>query len=62
MRRAVLLRLTVSLGPLHVGMDHRVKPGGDEKKASLRAKRSNPGGLHGDLDCFVAYMAPRDDE
>ena len=46
-------------------MDHRVKPGGDDEEggrvASLRAKRRNPGGLRGDLDCVVA-IAARNDE
>jgi hypothetical protein len=60
-----LLRFGVLFHPLHVSMDHRVKPGGDDEEggrvASLRAKRSNPGGLRGDLDCVVA-IAARNDE
>jgi hypothetical protein len=43
-------------------MDNRVKPDGDDQQmASLRAKRSNPGGLRGDLDCFVAIAPPNDE-
>jgi hypothetical protein len=66
MRGAHLLRLTVLFDSLHVSMDHRVKPGGDDREnepacASLRAQRSNPAGLRGKLDCFVA-VAPRNDE
>jgi hypothetical protein len=66
MRRVGLPRLTAPLDSLNIRMDHRVKPGGDDRETSSLARhcerqRSNPVGLRENLDCFVA-VAPRNDE